>query len=208
MVACGPVREERLAGLWSAGGAADGVVDTGEVCGGARCGSGRGWARLAADGAAQSDAVTSCDLRCHGLLLCRAVDNAYLVCVVAVAHGAFVAKPVVGSASPRGTIVTSNPDFCLSELVRHGLSFNVAIKLAPLQLHIDGGAVADWAFVGSLHVSVIAGAVDVVTAFHGNDGGGGSEHPFAAYRTVALCGALDAAVLCDPGDGDADVASL
>ena len=80
------------------------------------------------------------------------------------------------------------------------MSLNMPIKLSPLEFHVHGASVADGTFVGGLHVGVVALAVDVVATSHGDDGGGGGEHPVSADRTVAFGGTLYTSVCCNPGD--------
>jgi hypothetical protein len=48
-------------------------------------------------------------------------------------------------------------------------------QLPPLQIHANSTLLAYWALVCGLHVEIVAVLVQVVPAWHGYNGGRGSE---------------------------------
>lgn len=138
----------------------------------------------------------------HGrhFLLSRAVDELQFISIIAVAHGTLISEPVILCAASCGAVIADDPSFGVRELTWHGLSFDMPIELAPLELHVDGTAVADWALVRCLHVRVVAFAVNIMTTAHRNNGGGRGKHVFAADWASALGRLLDTAVCQRPGD--------
>lgn len=96
----------------------------------------------------------------------------------------------------------------IRELLGHWLSLYGLRQFAPLQLHVHSTLLAHWTLVGSFHVELVASLVQVVTAGHRNNGTGGIEKVFAAYRTVTVRSSLEALVGFSMAYGYADVASL
>ena len=115
---------------------------------------------------------------------------------------------MVGGDALGGAVAALQLDAGGVEGRRHGLGGDGAVELAPLQLHVDGGAGADGAAIRCLHVARVAGRVHVVAAGHGDDAARGREHVVAADGAVAFGRAFDAPVVAGEADGDADVAAL
>lgn len=96
----------------------------------------------------------------------------------------------------------------VGELSRHRLADDGVFQLAPLKLHVDCALLAHRTLVVNLHVRVIAVAMHIVTAFHGDNVGGGSKHVVLAYGAISIGSAFDTPVVLGIFDANADVAPL
>lgn len=102
--------------------------------------------------------------------------NRQLPRIITCTNLAFQTKPMVRPDRLRSTIITTHQRLCVSEPLGHRLAINIPVQIPKLCFHIHDCLRADWAFVGGLHVTVVAGAMDGVPAAHEDDGLRRIEH--------------------------------
>ena len=105
-------------------------------------------------------------------------------------------------------VIATDQGFGVSEFLWHRLRFNSSLEARKLPLHVDNRATADRAAVGGVHVLIVTTVMDAVAAAHKYDGLRRGKHIFATNGTVAVGGALDAAMSVADGDGHANAAGL
>ena len=115
---------------------------------------------------------------------------------------------MISHAGLSEAVIATDEGLGISELLRHGLGLDSAFKAGKLPFHVDNGATADRATVGGVHVLVIAAVMDAVATAHEDDGLRRGEHVFTTNRTVAIGGALDAAMSITDGNRHANATGL
>lgn len=100
------------------------------------------------------------------MLAVRAVEYAELIGVVRVAAITLVSKPMVLNRGLGRAVITLDDGSGIGELLGHWLTLDCICQLLPLQLHIYSALFAHGAFIGGLHIEVVALFVEIVAARH------------------------------------------
>ena len=101
-------------------------------------------------------------------------------------HSTFESNPVVLNKRFCAAVITEYPGFCVSELGRHGLGFNIKVVLSESYFHVDHAFAADWTLERILHMFFPTHMVDTVTTSHENHSLWRRKHVFAADGAVAV----------------------